>query len=86
MISCENMTQHQPGIRFDEATFRFSQDGNTLGTTEDWESLEIRFETQLPGEEPFIVIKSESGWSLGSLNELVELVDKCRKAIEDTTK
>lgn len=50
-----------------------TQDGNTLGTTSDVESLTIAVETQLPGEMPFFVIKTD-GWSFNKLGELVPLL------------
>ncbi len=48
---------------FDKMTVELVQDGNTLGTTSGIETLLIRLETQLPGEDPFIVLET-AGWSL----------------------
>jgi len=62
---------HKP--QFDSAKISFSQDGNTIGSTSTYETLEVRLETQLPGEEPFFVIKTE-GWSVNSLEELDEFL------------
>ena len=66
----------------DKASFGFSQEGNTLGTTSEYEYLKIRLETQLPGERPFIVIETE-GWSIDEPKELTTLIEKCLKAFEN---
>lgn len=58
----------------DRVQIRYSQEGNSLGTTDDFESIEINFETQLPGEEPFVVLRT-NGWSIDSVDELTELID-----------
>lgn len=71
------MEQVYQGITFDRAFFSFVQDGNTLGTTEEAEVLQISLETQLPGDTPFVVIKSETGWSVDDMSELTKIVDKC---------
>ena len=62
---------------FDSATIRFVQDGNTVGTTSQPELLEISLVTQLPGEEPFIVLRSESGWSISDISEIEKLIEQC---------
>lgn len=69
----------QPAL--DTATFTFTQEGNTLGTTEEVESITIRLETQLPGEMPFFVIVTQ-GWSFDDPEELLDIVEQCRKALE----
>ena len=55
------------------------QDGNTLGTTDETEVLFVDFEYQLPGDEPFVVIKSDTGWSFNDLEEFSKLI----KTIQD---
>ena len=61
------------------ATFEFVQDGNTLGSTDEIEHIEVRLEYQLLGEseEPFVVLKSQSGWSVDDVSELHALVNRC---------
>ena len=49
------------------------QEGNTLGTTDETEVLIIDFEYQLPGDEPFMVIKSD-GWSIDGAEEFSKLI------------
>jgi len=65
------MTDHE--LNFDRGVIRFTQDGNTLGTTGDVEALEIRAETQEFGGEPFFVLKTE-GWSFDTIDDLVDVV------------
>lgn len=62
----------------------FIQDGNTLGTTDETERLEIRLERQdFDEDDPFwLVIKSETGWSFGSPEELAELIEKMKQPTE----
>ena len=64
---------------FDSATFSFSQEGNTVGTTEDIEILTISLFTQLPGEKPFVVLQTDTGWSIDDIEELAELVKRCQE-------
>lgn len=61
--------------QFSSASAEFTQDGNTVGTTDEMESIRIDLVTQLPGEEPFIVIRT-SGWSINSIDEMKMLIDK----------
>jgi hypothetical protein len=69
------------------ASFTFTQEGNTPGTTDEFETLTINLEYQMPEkpEDCFIVIKTE-GWSVSDGDELKELVDKCVKAIVEIMK
>ena len=55
---------------------QFSQEGNTLGTTSEIEILDITAES--PSEDGFIVLKSETGWSIDDISELVELIEKVK--------
>lgn len=65
----------------DRVCMKFCQEGNTLGTTEEYESLELFLEFQLPNEDPFFVIKTD-GWSFDDVSELQELVDIAKKILE----
>ena len=59
----------------------FSQDGNTLGTTDKYETLEISLNFQLPEEEgPFYVIKTD-GWSFDDISELKDMIDRVEKVL-----
>lgn len=68
-------------IALHSASFRFSQEGNTLGITADYEELEIRLEAQLPGEQPF-VIKTD-GFSMNNVGELDQLVQRCMRVFNE---
>jgi hypothetical protein len=66
------------------AKFVFSQEGNTCGTTEEYEELEIELDAPSTIDGPddcFFVIRTTTGWSMDSLDELKELIDKCKKAL-----
>jgi hypothetical protein len=80
-------THYGPDIS--RVSFEFTQDPNTLGTTDasgcGSEDLTVECEYQLPGEEPFFVIRSTSGWSfdepetlLALLNSVKDAEKKCR--------
>lgn len=73
------------GIKVTRVIFELVQDGNTLGTTSDWEELKIVCEYQLAGEDPFFTIASEKGWSVNGAKELsaiIEILEKRVKEIE----
>ena len=69
-------------IRLSAATIQLVQDGNTLGTTDETEILNISFENQLPGDETFIVIRSTTGWSMNGASDLSKILEQVHKAIE----
>jgi hypothetical protein len=57
----------------------FSQSGNTLGTTEEHEELEVALEFQIGEEEgPFYVLKSTKGWSVDDIDDLKKLIDTAK--------
>jgi hypothetical protein len=65
-------------------TASFTQEGNTLGTTDGIEELEITLDSQEALDEPgssFIVLKTTTGWSIDSVDELNALVVRLKKAI-----
>lgn len=57
------------GVDIYHAEITFGQSGNTMSTTSDLETLTVSFEFQMPGEEPFAVLKTE-GWSISDLSDL----------------
>jgi len=60
------------------ATFTFSQEGNTSGTTEEYEELIIEADSSLGIDadgDAFYVFKTE-GWSIDEVDELKELTDR----------
>lgn len=61
---------------FSSASIRLVQDGNTLGTTEEVESLQIDLQTQMPGDDlPFFIIRTQ-GWSFDSPDALAATIAK----------
>ena len=71
------------GIKVAKVTFELVQDGNTLGTTSDWEELKIVCEYQLPGEDPFFTIASDKGWSINGARELSAVIDILEKRVKE---
>jgi hypothetical protein len=69
-------------IRLSQANVQFTQDGNTLGSTDDTEILDISFENQLPGDETFMVLRSTTGWSINDASDLTNILERVHKAIE----
>ena len=54
----------------------YSQEGNTLGTTDTSEDLIVCLEFPcLDEEEPFVVIKTD-GWSMDNASEITALIDR----------
>jgi hypothetical protein len=54
----------------------FEQEGNTLGTTKEYEKLSLSLEFQAGIEEgPFYVIKTK-GWSFDGSEEIQKLIDR----------
>ena len=82
-------SKHYYGPDIIKVTFEFTQSPNTLGTTDPSgvgsEELTVECEYELPGEEPFFVIRSDSGWSFDDpelfyhlLLSVKEAEEKCR--------
>lgn len=71
------------GIKVAKITFELLQDGNTLGTTSDWEKLKICCEYQLPGEEQFFTLASERGWSCNSSKNISDIIDILKKRVKE---
>jgi hypothetical protein len=66
-----------------KCSFTFDQEGNSNGTTDEFETLTIECESSLGidnDEGCFYVLKTE-GWSIDSVNELQELFDRINKVI-----
>ena len=65
-------------------TYEFSQDGNTDGTTDDFEELIV--EVQGPcgsiiKEGGYIVLRTSTGWSINDKSEIVELLELVEKGV-----
>ena len=73
----------EQGIVLERATFEFSQDGNCISTSDQYEFLTIECESSLGidrDEECFYVLKTEK-WSIDDEQDLKKLFDRIRKAI-----
>jgi len=65
-----------------KASVSFGQEGNTDGTTGEYESITIDYEVVDENEGGYFVIRTK-GWSVDSIEELEELFNRIRK-IHDT--
>jgi len=80
-------SKHYHGPDISKVTFQFTQSPNTLGTTDPTggvgsEDITIDCEYQLPGEEPFFVIRSDSGWSFDDPESFLKLLLSVKEAEE----
>ncbi len=74
----------EQGIILERATFEFSQDGNCISSSDQYESLIIECESSLGidrDEECFYVLKTEK-WSIDSEQDLKKLFDRIQKVIK----
>lgn len=70
--------------KLDRCSFTFTQEGNGNGTTEEYEELIIECEASLGIDNDdgcFYVLKTTTGWSMDSVDELQKLFDRIQKAI-----
>ena len=67
-------------INISKITYDFVQEGNTQGTTDEYEKLTIEVETVLGdiNEGNFYVLRTE-GWSINSILELEDLFKKIKQ-------
>jgi hypothetical protein len=74
----------EQGIILERATFEFSQDGNCISSSDQYESLTIECESSIGidrDEECFYVLKTEK-WSINDENDLKKLFDRIQKVIK----
>jgi hypothetical protein len=75
----------EQGTLLEEATFRFSQDGNCLSKSDQYEFLEIEAHSSLGIDREndcFFVLKTEK-WSVDSIEDLEKLFDRIRKVVKN---
>lgn len=66
----------------DKIVYRFYQDGNTDGTTDEYEELEITVEgIDIEKEGGYLVLRTSTGWSINDNEELSSLINKVKKGI-----
>jgi hypothetical protein len=74
----------EQGIILERATFEFSQDGNCISNSDQYESLTIECESSLGidrDEGCFYVLKTEK-WSIDDEQDLKKLFDRIQKVIK----
>jgi len=71
--------------KIEKASFSFSQEGNCVGSTEEYEELTIECDSSagiVRDNGAFYVLKTETGWSVNDETELKYLFDKIDKALQ----
>jgi hypothetical protein len=74
--------------KLEKCSFTFGQEGNTNGTTDEFEIITIECESSLGidnDEGCYYVLRTE-GWSIDNVNELQELFDRIQKSIQGGNK
>jgi len=73
----------EQGIILERATFEFSQDGNCISSSDEYEFLTIECESSLGidrDEDCFFVLKTEK-WSVDSAEDLEKLFSRIRQVV-----
>jgi len=73
-------------ININRISVHLGQEGNTLGTTPETETLDIICETALTSEEGCFVVLKTKGWSIDSGDEIKTLIDKVTETFNDLHK
>lgn len=74
----------EQGLILEEATFKFSQDGNCLDGTDNYEFLEITAQSSLGidrDNECFFTLKTKK-WSVDSAEDLKNIFNRIEKIIK----
>jgi hypothetical protein len=72
-------------VKLEKCSFTFNQEGNTNGTTDEFEELVVECESGLGidnDEGCYYVLKTSTGWSIDSVKDLQCLFDRINKAIQ----
>ena len=69
--------------KIDKVSVEFSQEGNTLGTTDGYETIEISLEFQLSKEDGHFVVIKTKGWSIDDISEIQDLIKTTEKILKD---
>ena len=70
--------------QLDKIIYQFTQDGNTMGSTDDVEEITIECESStgnLDSDDQFYVIRTSTGWSIDNAQEFVDLLNRVKSAI-----
>lgn len=69
----------------EKCSFTFVQEGNCNGTTDKYEELTIECESSLGIDNDggcYYVLKTETGWSIDSVGNLQDLLDRINQVIK----
>ena len=72
-------------VKLVSAYFKFEQDGNCMGSTDEVERLIISCESEFGIDSDgdcFFVLKTDTGWSVDSPKEITALLERVQKSIK----
>lgn len=72
-------------VKLERMVLTFSQEGNCLGSTSEYEDLTIECDSSLGIDNDgdcFFVLKTNTGWSINDETELKELFNRIKKIIK----
>ena len=72
----------EPKPKLESVVFTFSQEGNCVGSTAEYEELTIEYTSDMGidnSEGGFFVLKTTTGWSVNNENDIKELFDRVRQ-------
>lgn len=75
----------EQGLILEDASFRFTQDGNCISDQDEFEFLEIEARSSLGIDRDgdcFFVLKTEK-WSVDSIEDLEKLFNRIRKVVQN---
>lgn len=78
----------EEGLILEECTFKFSQGGNCNSKLDEYEEIEIKFESDIGidrTEGGFFVIKTKK-WSVNDASDLKEIFDRITKIVKEKKK
>ena len=82
-MSTDKKTPEMPSLELHSVTAVFSQEGNTNGTTAEYEELEVTLEsaTVIDEDGHYVVLKSNTGWSFDSIDELKYMIERVERVV-----
>lgn len=60
----------------------FTQEGNTLGTTSEYETINISLEFQAEEKDGAFIVLKTNGWSIDSTEELEDIINRVKLIIK----
>jgi len=70
----------KPEIR--QVSVTYAQEGNTMGTTSNPETIAVNLEFQLGEKDGCFVVLKTKGWSIDCPSDIIELIDRTKKILD----